>query len=61
MAQNYDVTLKTLLRDIAGRAVYTATGLTIESWINIELPKVANPRLDLLGETHDGSLLHLVV
>jgi hypothetical protein len=59
MAQNYDVTLKTLLRDIAGRAVYTATGLTIESWINIELPKVANPRLDLLGETHDGSLLHL--
>jgi predicted transposase YdaD len=59
MAQNYDVTLKTLLRDSAGRAVYTATGLSIETWLDTELPKVANPRLDLLGETHDGSLLHL--
>jgi hypothetical protein len=59
MAQNYDVTLKTLLRDSAGRAVYTATEVSIETWINIELPKVANPRLDMLGQTHDGSLLHL--
>jgi hypothetical protein len=59
MAQTYDVTLKTLLRNTAGRAVYTATGLSIETWLDIELPKVANPRLDLLGETHDGSLLHL--
>ncbi len=59
MAQTYDVTLKTLLRDSAGRAVYTATGLSIETWLNIELPKVTNPRLDLLGQTRDGSLLHL--
>ncbi len=59
MAQHYDVTLKALLRDSAGRAVHAATGLSIEQWLDVELPKVANPRMDLLGQALDGSLLHL--
>jgi predicted transposase YdaD len=59
VAQHYDVTLKTLLRDSAGRAVHAATGLSIQEWLDIELPKVANPRMDLLGRALDGSLLHL--
>ena len=35
------------------------TGTAIERWLDIELPKVQNPRLDLLGETTHGELLHL--
>ena len=40
MAQHYDVTLKTLLGDTAGRAVYLATGLSVEKWLSVELPKM---------------------
>src|SRR5712692_3505701 len=32
---------------------------SIEKWLDVELPKVRNPRMDLLGETGDGSLVHL--
>ena len=35
------------------------TGTTIAKWLNVELPKVQNLRLDLLGESVDGSLVHL--
>jgi hypothetical protein len=59
MAQHYDVTLKMLLQDSAGQAIQVATGLSVARWLSIELPKIANPRVDLLGETDDGSLLHL--
>ncbi|WP_180540569.1 DUF4351 domain-containing protein [Nevskia soli] len=59
MAQQYDVTLKMLLQDSDGQAVHLATGLSVAAWLNIELPKIANPRVDLLGQTDDGSLLHL--
>jgi len=30
-----------------------------EKWLDVELPKVRNPRMDLLGEMADGGLLHL--
>ncbi len=59
MAQHYDVTLKLLLQEPAGRAIQLATGLSVSTWLNVELPKIANPRVDLLGQTDDGSLLHL--
>jgi len=59
MAQDYDVTLKLMLRDPFERAVNAATGLSIERWLDVELPQIRNPRMDLLGEASDGTLLHL--
>jgi len=35
------------------------TGTTVAKWLDVELPKVQNLRLDLLGETVDGRLVHL--
>jgi len=35
------------------------TGGAVEKWLNVELPKVQNPRADLLGQTADGSLVHV--
>jgi hypothetical protein len=51
MAQDYDVTFKMLLRDAFERAVHAATGLLIERWLDVELPRIRNPRMDVLGET----------
>ena len=57
--QKYDVTLKLLLQGPAKLTVLALTGCAVEKWLNVELPKVQNPRADLLGETADGSLVHL--
>src|SRR5438876_9594529 len=35
------------------------TGTAVEKWLDVELPKVQNTRVDLLGETADASLVHL--
>jgi len=35
------------------------TGTAIAKWLDVELPKVRNLRLDLLGETVGGDLIHL--
>jgi hypothetical protein len=55
----YDVTLKMLLRGSARTAFQALTGGAVEKWLDVELPKVQNPRMDLLGEMADGGLLHL--
>jgi predicted transposase YdaD len=55
----YDVALKVLLRGSAQGAFRMLTGISVERWIDIELPKVQNPRVDLLGESADGALIHL--
>lgn len=56
--QEYDVTLKLLLQQ--SRAIMQAlTGTTIKNWLDIELPRVQNPRVDLLGEATNGDLIHL--
>src|SRR5260370_35248079 len=34
-------------------------GCTVEKWLDVELPKVQNPRADLLGEISGGGLVHL--
>jgi predicted transposase YdaD len=57
--QNYDVALKLLLQGSARFTMLAVTGGAIEKWLNIELPKVQNPRVDLLGETADGKLVHV--
>jgi hypothetical protein len=57
--QKYDVTLKLLLQGQAKLTMLELAGGTVEKWLNVELPKVQNPRADLLGETADGGLVHV--
>ena len=57
--QEYDVTLKLLLQGSATRTIHSLTGTAVAKWLDVELPKVQNRRLDLLGETVDGGLVHL--
>src|SRR5207248_1109177 len=57
--QEYDVALKLLLRGSAKLAMRELTGVAVEKWVDAELPKIQNLRLDLLGETNVGSLIHL--
>jgi len=57
--QEYDVALKLLLQGPAKLVMHELTGGSIEKWLDIELPKVQNLRMDLLGETGDGSLVHI--
>jgi len=56
--QDYDVTLKLLLQGPARATMRALTGTAIAKWLDVELPKVQNLRLDLLGETVDGGLVH---
>jgi len=48
-----------LLRGSAETALRALTGVSVERWLDIELPKIQNPRVDLLGESADGALVHL--
>jgi hypothetical protein len=57
--QEYDVTLKLLLQGSATLTMHELTGTVVTKWLNVELPKVRNLRLDLLGETADGGLVHV--
>jgi predicted transposase YdaD len=57
--QKYDVTLKLLLQGSARLTMLELAGGAVEKWLNVELPKVQNPRADLLGETADGGLVHV--
>ncbi|MGA2134717.1 MAG: hypothetical protein ABSH50_20725 [Bryobacteraceae bacterium] len=55
----YDVALKLLLQGSGTRALSELTGTTPSKWLNVELARVQGLRLDLLGETVDGELIHL--
>jgi hypothetical protein len=57
--QEYDVALKLLLQGPAHVTMRQVIGVTVEKWLDVELPKVENPRVDLLGETAGGGLVHL--
>ncbi len=57
--QEYDVALKLLLKGSASLTPRELTGTAVAKWLDVELPKVQNLRLDLLGETVDGGLIHL--
>jgi hypothetical protein len=52
--QDYDVTLKLLLQNSARVTMQELAGGPIEKWLDVELPKIQNPRVDLLGETAGG-------
>lgn len=57
--RKYDVSLKLLLQGSARLTMLALAGAPVEKWLNVELPKVQNPRADLLGETADGKLIHV--
>ena len=46
--QEYDVALKLLLQGSAKLTMRELTGTAIEKWLDVELPRVLNLRLDLL-------------
>ncbi len=55
----YDTALKSVLRRVKGSALRELTGLSVVRWHNTDLPAVQNRRADMLGETADGTLLHI--
>jgi len=57
--QEYDVALKMLLRGSARFTMVELAGTAVEKWLDVELPKVQNARVDLLGEIAGGGLVHL--
>jgi hypothetical protein len=57
--QAYDVALKLLLQRSAPLTIRQLTGTAVEQWLDVELPKIQNLRLDLLGRTVDGGLIQL--
>jgi hypothetical protein len=57
--QEYDVALKLLLRGSAKLTMRELTGTAVDTWLDVEMPKVQNTRVDLLGETADKGLVHL--
>lgn len=54
----YDVAFKLTLQQV-DVALRELTGTVIKRWLNVELPEIRNTRLDLLGETEDGDLVHV--
>src|SRR5437588_5752371 len=56
----YDTALKLLLQRATG-LVERELGIHVKRWLNVELPKVQNPRVDLLAETTDGRLIHIEI
>src|SRR5580704_3713307 len=57
--KRYDVTMNLFLQGPPKRTLLELTGGAVKKWLNVELPKVQNPRADLLGETADGGLVHV--
>ena len=54
----YDVAFKLTLQEV-DIAIRELTGTAVARWLNVELPEVRNTRVDLLGETESGELIHL--
>lgn len=57
--QDYDTVLKLLLRGSAGCLLQQLINESSLRWLNVELPRAQQPRVDLLGETQSGSLEHI--
>ena len=55
----YDIALKCVLRRLTGRALRELTGFAVARWHNAELPAVQSRRADMLGETANGTLVHI--
>ena len=61
MAQDFDVSVKLLFRRSTGLVAREIFGGRILEWLNVELPRVQNPRVDLLARMADGSLRHVEI
>ncbi len=55
----YDIALKNILTRPGSSVLAQLTGASSLKWLNVEAPKVSNPRVDLLGELSDGNLVHI--
>jgi predicted transposase YdaD len=55
----YDVALKRILTRRGSALLKMLTGYSEVRWLNVELPKVNNLRVDLLGMLPDGELIHI--
>ena len=55
----YDVALKKILTRPPSSLLAALTGSSTLHWLNVEAPLVRNLRVDLLGETPDGELIHI--
>ena len=55
----YDITLKLLLQRSADLAMQQIAGVAIEQWLNVEFPEMQSTRVDLLGKTAAGELVHI--
>jgi hypothetical protein len=55
----YDVVLKELFTRSARGLLELLTGATVTEWLNIELPRVNAPRMDLLGRLSNGLLCNI--
>lgn len=54
----YDTALKTFLRN-GPETLAGVTSVPVAHWHNVELPEVHNRRVDPLGESADGRLVHI--
>lgn len=61
MAQQFDVSWKILFRYSHGIVAQDVFGGEVEEWLNVELPAVANPRVDLLVRRQNGRLRHVEI
>lgn len=59
MPQDFDVALKQLLRTSTRVLWQQLTGAPVAEWLNVELPKVENRRVDFLARLEDGRCVHL--
>lgn len=57
--QEYDITLKNILTRTGGSVLAGLTGFAVERWHNVEMRVVRERRVDLLGETSRGQLVHI--
>ena len=55
----YDAILKRILMRFTSDAASVFTGIKASRWLNVELPRVRNLRVDLLAESSEGRLLHI--
>jgi len=55
----YDVALKRILTRPGSVLLAALTGSSSLRWLNVEAPLVRNLRVDLLGESPDGELVHI--
>jgi hypothetical protein len=56
--QEYDVVFKLILQSV-DLTIREIGGPPVVRWLNVELPEVRNTRVDLLGETAAGELIHI--